>query len=376
MQKKSQAEKQRNGGKMRKLVKKAVVFLGISVLAVGVFAGCGKKEADKGTDKPENGSKVESNETGDDQAEGDQAEAKLKIGVSQLAEHPALDASYDGFVAALEEAGYLNGENIEIDFNNAQGDPSNCETIANKLVNDQSDLILAIATNAAQACAAKTTEIPILFTAVTDPVVAGLCDSVETPGTNVSGSSDLNPVKEQIDLLLQIIPDAKKIAIMYCSAEDNSIVQADLAKEACAAVNLEYMEATVSDSNQIQSVTESLIGKVDAIYIPTDNLLAEGMATVAMVANANHLPVIAGEENMVANGALATYGLDYFEIGKKAGEMAVDILKNGKDVSQMPVAYLSAENCELSINTVTAADLGITIPEDLLQDAKLLGAEE
>ncbi len=356
---------------MRKLVKKAVALLGISVLTVGLLAGCGKSDAGKDKDKVENGSSVEGNETGNDEEA-----KKLKIGVSQLAEHPALDASYEGFVAALKDAGYVDGENIEIDFNNAQGDPSNCETIANKLVNNQSDLILAIATNSAQACAAKTTEIPILFTAVTDPVVAGLCESVETPGTNISGSSDLNPVKEQIDLLLQILPDAKKIAIMYCSAEDNSIVQADLAKTACEAVNLEYMEATVSDSNQIQSVTESLIGKVDAIYIPTDNLLAEGMATVAMVANANHLPIIAGEENMVANGALATYGLDYFEIGKKAGEMAVEILKNGKDVSQMPVAYLSAENCTLAINTTTAEELNITITEDLLKDAKIVGAEE
>ena len=328
---------------MRKRSRKMAAILSIMALAAGmVLAGCSK---DSG---------------------------KLKIGVSQLAEHPALDASYEGFVDALKEAGYVDGENMEIDFNNAQGDPSNCETIASKLVNNKSDLILAIATNAAQACAAKTTEIPILFTAVTDPVIAGLCNSTEEPGTNVSGSSDLNPVTAQINLLKTLIPDAEKIAIMYCSAEDNSIVQADMAKAACDEAGLEYTEATVADSNQIQSVTESLIGKVDAIYIPTDNLLAEGMATVTMVANANHLPVIAGESNMVVNGALATYGLDYYQIGKLAGEMAVDILKDGADVSKIPVAYLPEENCELTINTTAAAELGIEIPQDMLDDANVV----
>ena len=294
-----------------------------------------------------------------------------KIGVSQLAEHPALDSSYDGFVDALAEAGFVDGENIEIDYNNAQNDIPTCTTIAEKLVNANSDLILAIATPAAQAVASTTTDIPILGTAITDFAVAGLVDSNENPGTNVSGSSDLTPVAEQIDLLQQILPEAKTIGIMYCSSEDNSILQAQMAEEACDAAGLEWVEFTVSDSNMIQSVAESMIGKVDAVYIPTDNLLAEGMATVSMVTNANNLPCIVGEEGMVSNGGLATYGLSYYNLGKLAGEMAVEIL-NGADVSTMPISYLSAEDCTLTVNTTAAADLGITIPEDILANATVV----
>lgn len=293
-----------------------------------------------------------------------------KIGVVQLAEHPALDASYQGFVDALADAGFVDGKNITIDFNNAGGETATCTTIADKLVNDKNDLILAIATPAAQAVAAKTTEIPIIGTAITDFCEAGLVDSNDAPGTNVSGSSDMNPIEEQLSLLQQLIPDAKTIGIMYCSSEDNSRVQAELAEAVCGKLGLAYTEFTVSDSSMIQSVAESMIGKVDAVYIPTDNLLAEAMATVAHVTNANGLPCIVGEEGMVENGGLATYGLSYYNLGRLAGQMAADVL-NGADISTMPIQFLNAQDCALSINMVAAADLGITIPEDLKAQATL-----
>ncbi|WP_289804442.1 ABC transporter substrate-binding protein [Dubosiella newyorkensis] len=244
---------------------------------------------------------------------------KANIGIIQYAEHPALDQAYEGFVEGLKENGY-DTDAVEIDYKNAQGDQSNNKTIANTFVNDNVDLIYAIATPSAQAAANETKDIPIVVSAVTDPQTSGLVKSNDKPDTNVTGTSDLNPIDAQIDLLKQMVPNAKKIAIMYCNAEDNSRFQADLAKKKAEDLDLEVVEATVTDSNQIQQVTESLVGKVDAIYVPTDNLLAEGMASLTQVTNANKIPTIVGEEGMVANGGLATYGLDYYELGKMAGK--------------------------------------------------------
>ena len=293
---------------------------------------------------------------------------EVKIGAIQLAEHPALDKAYEGFKDALKEAG-INED--QIDFQNAQGDQSNCETIANKFVNDGDDLIYAIATPAAQAVAGKTTDIPVVVSAVTDPEAAGLVESNEKPGTNVTGASDMNPINEQIDLLTQLVPDAKKVAIMYCSSEDNSIVQADLAEKVLKEKGIEVERATVSESNQISQVTESLVGKVDAIYIPTDNMLAEGMSQVASIANENKIPTIVGESNMCENGGMATYSIDYYELGKLAGEMAVEIL-NGEKPSEMAVRYQDASSLQLYVNQKVADQLGIEIPEDLSKDAELI----
>ncbi|MBQ9494157.1 MAG: ABC transporter substrate-binding protein [Treponema sp.] len=288
---------------------------------------------------------------------------KIKIGIVQLVEHAALDAAYHGFVDGLAEAGYVDGQNIVIDYENAQGEQANCVTIAQKLVNDRSDLILAIATSAAQAVANLTNKIPVLVTAVTDPASAKLVQSNEKPGTNVSGTSDLTPCAEQINLLKTLVPHAKTVGILYCSSEQNSIFQVDLAKAACDKLGLAYIDATVSNSNELQQVVQSLVGKVDAIYAPTDNMIAAGMATVAQVANDNKIPVIAGEEGMLRGGALATYGINYYELGKQTAAMAVDILANGKNPADMPIQYL--ENCTFEVNEDTVAKLGIAIPESL-----------
>ena len=294
------------------------------------------------------------------------AEEKVyKIGICQLSEHVALDAAYEGFVDGLEEAGYVDGENIEIDYQNAQGDQSNCPTIASKLVNDQSDLILAIATPAAQACANATEEIPILVTAVTDPAASGLVEDNTAPGSNISGTSDLTPVKEQLDLMMQLLPDTEKIAILYCSSESNSEIQAELAMEAAEELGIETIEATVSNSNEIQQVVQNLIGKADAIYAPTDNIIAAGMQTVSLVANPAGLPIICGEEGMVKNGGLATNGINYYNLGKQTAAMAVKILEGEADPATMPIEYL--EDVETVINAATAEELGIEIPEDLQQ---------
>ncbi|MFU0826302.1 MAG: ABC transporter substrate-binding protein [Lachnoclostridium sp.] len=323
---------------------KITVFVIIIAMLAGVsLSGCGKKDTAKSGEP-------------------------FRIGVDQLVEHDALNAAYKGFVDALAEAGYVDGDKIKIDYQNAQGDQANANTIAQKLVNDNNDLILAIATPAAQAVANATKDIPILVTAVTDPAASGLVASNEAPQGNVTGTSDLNPVKEQIDLLKKLVPDARKIAILYCSSEVNSKIQADMAIEAATALGIESEEATISNTNEIQQVVESLIGKVDAIYAPTDNVIAKAMPTVAQVANANGLPVICGEENMVEKGGLATYGIDYYELGKLTGKQAVKIIEGTATPAEMPIEYLSKDQYKLVVNEEVAAQLGIEIPADLQQD--------
>lgn len=280
-----------------------------------------------------------------------------KIGVLQLTEHPALDASNKGFVEALDEAGIT----YNIDQQNAQNDQSACQTIAHKLVNDGNDLILAIATPAAQAVAGATDEIPIVGTAITDFASAGLVQSNDKPGKNVTGSSDLTPVADQFDLLVKLLPQAKTVGVLYCTAESNSDVQVKLADQAAANHGLKLVRYSVSSSNEIQQVVESMVGKVDVVYTPTDNTIAAGMTTVTMIANDNKLPTICGEEGMVDNGGLATYGINYEELGKLAGHMAVKILKGESKPADMAIEHLDASKCTLKTNEETAKKLGIDL---------------
>ena len=329
--------------KMKKLTKVLSLMMVTTLSLMGV--GCQSAATDSG----------QTASTGDAQ--------NYKIGVIQLVEHAALDAAYKGFVDGLKEAGFEDGKNITIDYQNAQGDQSNCQTIANKLINDQNNLILAIATPAAQAVANTTKDIPILVTAVTDPAAAKLVASNEAPGGNVSGTSDLTPVKEQIGLITQLVPNVKKVGLLYCSSEANSKFQIEIAKKELEALGLEGVEATVSNSNEIQQVTQSLVGKVEAIYIPTDNMLAAGMATVAQVTTPSKLPVVVGEEGMVTNGGTATYGINYYNLGKLTAAQAVAILKDGKKTAEMPIEY--ASECTLVVNEEALKAMGIELPQEL-----------
>lgn len=347
-------------------MKKVLSMLLAMGLAVSMFAGCGSNQSasteaqseasasnEEQTDASQSGTQEEAETQGEASGDGE----TYKIGVIQYVQHDALDSANEGFFAALDEAGIA----YEADQQNAAGEVSSCQTIAETLVNDGSDLIFAIATPAAQAVAGVTSEIPVVLTAVTDPADSGLVASNDAPGGNVTGTSDLTPVSDQIDLLKQVLPDAKTVGLLYCSAESNSMLQAEMAKEACEAAGLEAVDYTVSSSNEIQTVVESMIGKVDAIYAPTDNMIAAGMATVSMIATENKIPVICGEEGMVKEGGLVTYGIDYYELGYKAGEMAIEILTEGADPAQMPVEYLSSEECELTVNQETADALGIDV---------------
>lgn len=333
-----------------KMVKKVLATAVAAVMTVGMFSGCGETKV-SGADAAKGDEKKQTEE-------GD-SEKKYKIGVLQYMPHTALDASNEGFFAALDELGIK----YDADQQNAAGEVSTCQTIAETLVNNGNDLIFAIATPAAQSVAGVTSDIPIVLTAVTDPEDAGLVASNDAPGGNVTGSSDLTPVADQIALVKKLFPEAKTVGMLYCSSEANSVFQINLAKEACEAEGLEYKDMTVSASNEIQSVVESAVGKVDVLYSPTDNIIANNMATVSMVANENKIPVICGEEGMVDNGGLITYGIDYYEVGYLAGEMAAKILTGESQPAEMPVTYLDASKCSLKINEETAAALGLDVEE-------------
>lgn len=344
-------------------LKKLLSTLLASALLIGSMAGCGNSDSGS-TDAP----KTDNTQNSTPAESTSDSGKKLKIGIVQLVEHDALDGAYKGFVDGLAEAGFVDGENVTIDYQNAQNEQANCQTIATKFVNDKVDLILAIATPAAQAVANATKDIPVLVTAVTDPADAKLVASNEVPGGNVTGTSDLTPVSEQMELLKQIYPDTKTVGMLYCSSESNSKFQVDLAKKKAEELGMATKDFTVSSSNEIQQVVQSMVGKVDAIYAPTDNMIAAGMATVTMVANPSKLPVICGEAGMVENGGLATYGINYYDLGKLTATQAVAILNGEKKPADMPIEYMQGN--ELTVNQETIEALGVTLPQELLDQIK------
>lgn len=285
------------------------------------------------------------------------------IGIIQYMEHVALDSARQGFVDALKDNGYVEGQNLTIDYQNAQADQSNLSTISDRFISNKVDLVLGIATPAVQAIAGKTTEIPILGTAVTDYVAARLVDSNEAPGGNVSGTSDMNPIKEQIDLLVKLVPDVKTVGVLYTSSEDNSILQAKIAREAIEALGLTYTEVTVTNSNDVQQATQAIVEKCDAIYIPTDNTFASAMPIVHGVTSQSKTPVICGESGMVQNGGLATLGINYYDLGYQTGLMAVKVLKG--EAKPATMAIQTASGFDFAINGTVAEEIGLAIPEDL-----------
>ena len=286
--------------------------------------------------------------------------AKKTIGVIQYVQHVALDSAREGFVQALADNGFVDGEGIVLDVQNAQADASNLATISDRFVANNVDLVLAIATPAAQSIAGKTTTIPILGTAITDYVAARLVNSNEVPGTNVSGTTDMNPVADQIKLLKELFPDTKTVGVLYTSSEDNSVLQAKMAKEAIEAEGMVYTEVTVTNSNDVQQATQSIVEECDAIYIPTDNVFASSMPVVYEVATAAKKPLIGGEAGMVQAGGLATLGINYYDLCYQTGLMAIRVL-NGEDISKMPIE--TATKMNYTFNSTYAEAIGYTIPE-------------
>lgn len=307
---------------------------------------------------------------GGDKKEAPKKAEKVNVGIVQLVEHAALDAANKGFVEGLASKGYKEGQNIAYDRQNAQADQSNLQNIAHRFVNNKVNLICAIATPAAQTVANVTSDIPIVATAVTDYKTAKLVKDNAKPGTNVTGTTDMNPVEQQLDLLLKLVPNAKSVGTIYCSSEVNSQLQIEILKKAAAAKGVTVKEATVSNVNDIQQAARSLVGKVQAIYVPTDNVLASAMPTLVSVTEEAKLPVICGEGGMVKAGGLATLGVDYYKLGFQAGEMAADVLSGKSKPADM--AIQAQKEFKAMVNLKEAEKIGLKVPEDVLKGAELV----
>ncbi|MGM9948876.1 MAG: ABC transporter substrate-binding protein [Lysinibacillus sp.] len=325
------------------LTLKKVSFLSSAALAL-MLAACGS-DSDSTNNQEKTGTSTEEKEA-------------YVIGVTQIIEHPSLDAAYEGFQKALEDAGL----EVEYNFNTANGDNSANMTIAQKLVSDNVDLIFANSTGSAQAAKSATADIPIVFTSVTDAVGAELVASMEAPGGNVTGTVDLHP--DTIANTVAFLKDelgAKKVGTVYNTGEQNSVVQVEQVKAALEAEGIQLVEAAVSTSAEVKQATESLLGKVDSLYIITDNTVVSALESVIDVANANELPLMVGETDSVARGGLGAYGFEYYDIGYEAGEKAVQILKEGKSPGEIPATYPG--NLKLVINKATAENLGLEVKE-------------
>lgn len=318
--------------------------LGLTLaLSLGLLAGCG------GEKKPEQ-------------------KKTVKVGIVQLVEHAALDAANKGFVDGMAANGFKEKENVTYDRQNAQADQSNLQNIAQRFVSNKVDLICAIATPSAQTMANATKDIPIVGTAITDYEAAKLVASNKEPKGNVTGTTDMNPIKEQAELMLKIVPQAKTVGAIYSSSEVNSQIQIKILKEVLAAKNIKVVEATVSTVNDIQQAAQSLVGKVDAVYAPTDNVIASAMPTLIGITNEAKIPVFCGESGMLKAGGIATVGIDYYKLGVQTGAMAARILSGKAKPAAMPIE--SQKEMQMVVNEEAAKKLGIVIPADVIKAAK------
>ncbi len=301
-------------------------------------------------------------DTADTTAAADNAAAEGKtynIGIVQLVQHEALDAATQGFMDTLTEK---LGDNVKFDLQNANGESTNCSTIATGFVASNVDLILANATAALQASGAATSNIPILGTSVTDYATAlEIDDWTGVTGRNISGTSDLAPIDEQEKMLKELFPEVKQVGIIYCSAEANSKYQATLFGDALTADGIAFKEYSAADTNEISAVVSTAVSECDVLYIPTDNTMASSTETIKNIVVPAGIPVIAGEEGICSGCGVATLSISYYDLGCKTGEMAYEILVNGADPATMEIAF--APNVTKKYNAQICADLGITPPE-------------
>ncbi len=319
-------------------IRTVVIVALIAALAVAVI-GCGKKT---------------------DEAKVAASNKVYQIGVIQPVEHPSLNLIYQGFQDEMKAKGY--GDKIKLDYQNAQGDPNTINTIAANFVADKKDLILAIATNPAQACAGQTTTIPIIGAGITSFTDAGLAQSNEAPGANVTGTSDAAPVDTQVALITDLVPHAQTVGFLYSSGESNAVEQVKQMEAAVKKKGLAVVEQTVANSNDVQQATQALVKKCDIVYIPTDNTIASAMPLVIDSTNAAKIPVIPGATAMVEQGGLATAGVDQEALGRVAADMAIEVLEGKGKPATMPIQTLTHDST-IVINTRTAKLLGLTIPK-------------
>ena len=332
-------------------MKKGLV-LGLAVsMMMSVMVGCG--QTGTATSTTTNTTTQDTNSESDTQtaANGE----KKKIGIVQYVEHPSLDTIRESIIAELAKEGYVEGQNLEIEYENAQADQSNLNSIASKFVGDDVDLIVAIATPAAQSMAAATSDIPIIFSAVTDPVGAKLVEDLEHPTGNVTGTSDAIPVDQVFELCKELTPDVKTFGFLYTASEVNSQSVIEQAKTLSADYGFAYEESTITNSSELQQAAQILASKVDAIYVPIDNGIAAAMPVLSEVCKEAKIPVYVGADSMVSDGGYATVGVNYSDLGAKTGEMVSKVL-GGSSVADIPVATL--DNFYKVINETTANAIG------------------
>ena len=293
------------------------------------------------------------------QLKADKKKDVFRIGISQFITHQSLDATREGFVDELAKQGYIEGKNIEIDLQNAQGEQRNLKTISQQLA-ESSDVVLAIATPSAQSLANTTQTTPVIFSAVTDPVSAKLVESREHPGGNVTGTSDQSSdaISTQINLIKKVLPKSKTIGILYTQSEPNSVVQKDEAKRLLEEKGFTVVEKTILDSNNVKAAAESLMTEVDMVFVPTDNIISSTMETVKQVSIKHKVPVFGGSTEMIAVGGLYNYGTNYEELGRQTARMLVRVLKGEKPEN---IAVELPEKLELHTNQEMADALGIDI---------------
>ena len=288
--------------------------------------------------------------------------AARHVAITAIVEHPALDACRQGILAALKQSGL----EVTTTFANAQGSPATAAQIARKLVGESPDVIVPITTPSAQAVVAATKDIPVVFTAVTDPLGAKLVGNLEHPGGNVTGMADLSPVAKHLDLIREIMPAAHRLGMIYNPGEANAVTLLKLAQKEAPTRQLEIVPAAAPQSSAVQSAARSLVGKVDAIYVPTDNTVVTALEAILKVGTENRLPVFAGDSDSVRRGAIATFGLDYFDVGRQTGAIVVRVLEGDKP-ADIPVEGVTL--AKLVVNPKAAMSMGLTLPAELVQRA-------
>lgn len=289
-------------------------------------------------------------------AQEEAAKEAISVGIFQFSDHGSLNANREGFIDGLAELGYVEGENLTIDYMNANADIANLQSMSESLVNGN-DYLFAIATPTAQSLAGATTDKPIIFSSVADPLGAGVVDSFEEPGRNLTGTTNIGPIAQQIDMLFDITPDAKKVGIIYNSSEVNAQHQVDIAVPEIEAHGAEAVLGTITSTNDISQVMGNLVKEVDSIYLVTDNYIASSMPLVGDIAKEAGLPVIGGSNDMIIENGLATFGLDYYELGVQSAEMLVRIIEEDLDPATVPVE--KAKTLELIVNEDYAEAIGV-----------------
>ncbi|WP_062227397.1 ABC transporter substrate-binding protein [Aureimonas frigidaquae] len=292
--------------------------------------------------------------------------AEATVAVTAIVEHPALDAVRDGVKEVLEENGYKDGDNLTFSYESAQGNPGTAAQIARQFIGEGPDVIVAISTPSAQAVVSATRDIPVVFSAVTDPVGAQLVSSMEAPGGNVTGISDMSPVAEHVALIREILPQAKTIGFLYNPGETNSVSSLAALKQAAEGAGLSVVESTASRSSEVQNAARALVGRADIIYVPTDNTIVSALESAVGVAEESKVPLFTADTDSVNRGALAALGFNYHEVGRETGAVVLRILK-GEEAGAIPVAVASGSN--LVVNKAAAAKMGVTLPEAVVARA-------